>query len=255
MSKNQTAGQTATNQFDFITGEAAVTVEGRKLGHTNRLIDLAKEHAATVMRAIAAETDPEQKAQMIEAIDGGDAMSLISLINLTVGEDKIKADSSFLEDCSEDEFSKLLESRRSDRSKKFKAGPRTSVAACQSYIGTMVAEMMVREAWNKPYNQSAGKAGAEVDVNDLEAVGKKIKSLQSKKSRLRKLAEVDDITKAEYEAVVAEIDRLNSYRPTVSKVASIKSAPAEVVREALTKLDISQLDEDLVEQLKVAGLI
>lgn len=118
----------------------------------------------------------------------------------------------------------------------------------------MIAEMMVRQAWNKPYAQN-NNTGADVDVNDLEAVGKKIKSLQSKKCRLSKLATYDESVKAELEKTIEEIDRLNAFRPTVTKVASIKSVPAETVREALAKLDVSNLDADLVEQLKVAGLI
>lgn len=244
--------KTNTTNFDFIENTAATSsVESRKLQHTNQLIDLSKARAVEIMRLIskANETD---KTRMISQIKSGKADDLIALIGTCISEDDIKSDSIFLNDCSDDEFSKLLESRRSDRSKKLKDGPTSNVSVCQSYIGAMYAEILVRLAWNKPY--ASGSNEVQVDENDLDSVKRKIKSLQSKKCRLAKTAKFDENDRIELEAVEAEIARLSEFRPNIISKSVVKSVNVEVLREALQKVQGSLSAEDL-DKYKKAGLL
>ena len=241
------------NQFDFIANaDEAQTSESRKLQHTNMLIAESKTKAVEVMQFVAKQTD-DLKTEYADMIRSGKAEDLIKLITTAVSEERIVEDAKFLSDCSEEEFSKLLESRRSDRSKKLKEGPLSNVSTCQSYIGAMYAELLVRQAWGKPYNASS--SDTVVDEKDLIAVGKKIRSLQSKKSRLTKSAKYDEADRIELEAVTAEIARLNKFRPTISSTTVIKSADAETVREALASLDQSKLSPEILAQLQKANLI
>lgn len=162
------------------------------------------------------------------------------------------ADSTFLADCTEEEFSKLLESRRSDRSKKLKAGATINVTNCSAYIGAMYAEMLIRIAWNKPY--AAGSNETMVDESDITSIQKKIKSLQSKKCRLKKTAEFVADDRIELEAVEAEIARLSEFRPTITTKQVIKSVDTETIREALLKVQATLSVEDL-DKFKKAGLL
>ena len=241
-----------TNQFDFIATEGAQTADNRRLNHTGQLINLSKQRAAELLQFVAS-AESEDKAQYIDAIDGGRAEDLMLLFGLKFDSDMIKADAAFLGNATEDELSKLLESRRSDRSKKLKEGPRSSVMTCQSYLAAMYAEMLVREAWNKPY--AAGTIEHQVDESDLVAITKKIKSLQSKKSRLKKSAQYDQADAEALKQVEDEIARLSSFRPTVSAKVVVKSAETETVREALKLIDQSKLDAATLDKLQKAGLL
>lgn len=245
---------TKTTGFDFIadTTETSNNAESRKLQHTNRLIDLSKARAVEIMKHIS-KASAEDKSLLIAMIDSGKAEDLITLIDSAINSDDQVKDSEFLADCKENEFSKLLESRRSDRSKKFKLGARANVTNCQNYIAAMYAEVLIRKAWNKPYASSSQTAL--VDESDLEAIKKKVKSLQSKKCRLAKTAEFVEADKIELTAVTEEIARLNSFRPAIVSKTMVKSADAETVRNALKLIDPSQLDENVLAQLKVAGLL
>lgn len=244
--------KTNNTGFDFIANqEATSSVESRKLGHTTRLIDLSKARAIEVMRAIADTKEPVKKT-MVDQLESGKAEELIKLIESTIKPEDLIADSTFLADCTEEEFSKLLESRRSDRSKKLKAGATINVTNCSAYIGAMYAEMLIRIAWNKPY--AAGSNETMVDESDITSIQKKIKSLQSKKCRLKKTAEFVADDRIELEAVEAEIARLSEFRPTITTKQVIKSVDTETIREALLKVQATLSVEDL-DKFKKAGLL
>lgn len=240
-----------TNEFDFVQATESTPVESRKLPHTNRLIDTSKARAIEIMRGIG-QAEADDKSQMIDWIDSGKAEDLIQLIGRFIDQETIKADAQFLKDASEDELSKLLESRRSDRSKTLRKGPRSSVTVCQQYIATMYAELLVREAWGKPY--AGGTTESVVDETDLEAVKRKIKSLQSKKCRLNKTAQFVEADRIELEAVEAEIARLSSFRPKIAAKTVVKSADVSAIREALQLIQHTLSAEEL-DKYKKAGLL
>jgi len=240
-----------TNEFDFVQAAESQPAESRKLQHTSRLIDSSKARAIEIMRSIG-QAEAEDKSQMIAWIDSGKAEDLIKLIGAFIDDDAIKADAEFLSTASEDELSKLLESRRSDRSKTLRKGPRSNVSVCQQYIATMYAELLVREAWGKPY--AGVTTAAAVDERDLDAVNRKIKSLRSKKSRLKKSAEFVEADRIELEAVEAEIDRLAAFRPAVAAKTTVKSADVSAIREAL-QLVQHKLSAEELDKYKKAGLL
>jgi len=240
-----------TNEFDFVQAAESTPVESRKLQHTNRLIDSSKARAIEIMRGIG-QAEADDKSQLIAWIDSGKAEDLIQLINRFIDQETIKADAQFLGSASEDELSKLLESRRSDRSKTLRKGPRSSVTVCQQYIATMYAELLVREAWGKPY--AGGTTESVVDEQDLDAVKRKIKSLQSKKCRLNKTAEFVEADRIELEAVEAEIARLSSFRPKIAAKTAVKSADVSAIREALQLVQHTLSAEEL-DKYKKAGLL
>lgn len=244
---------TKTTDLSFIEATTSTNLnDSRKLAHTGQLIDLSRSRAQDIIRAIGQATS-DDRTRMVNQLNSGDYIQLVDLVNSVFDQELIKTDSSFLSDCSADEFSKLLESRRSDRSKKQKDGPTKNMVNCVAYLGAVYAEILIRLAWNKPY--APGSSEAEVDTNDLDAIGRKIKSLQSKQCRLNKTAQYNPEDAAALAEVKEEIARLQSFRPTVATKTTIKSAPVETVRKALEQIDRSKLDADTLDKLQKAGLL
>lgn len=238
--------------FDFIETNTVATSESRQLEHTNQLIALGKAKGAAVMNFIAKQA-PADKTASIEAIKAGKAEGLMNLINQVTPAEDLEKDAEFMAGNSDNVFSRLLESRRSDRSKTLAKGPLKDVQTCQAFIGAMYSEMLVRKAWNKPY--LATNTSSIVDENDLEAIGRKIKSLQTKKCRLQKTAKYEPEDQKMLDEVNAEIARLNEFRPTVTGKTVIRSTDAETIRTALKLLDLNSLDADTRAKLEKANLI
>lgn len=244
---------TTPNPFNF--GPSSPTTAGtRRLDFTPVLIDIANNRASELMMNVS--KMPELYDLVNKALDEGNPQDLIDLIKAVYNDKVIKTDSESLSGCDEDQLSRLLESRRSDRSKAKKKGPRTNVTVCKTYISSMYAELMVRAYWNKPYTGQAGTTATDLDTTDQSALAKKVKSLQSKKCRLGKIAQYDDVAKKELDEVNAEIARLNALRPTVktgNTTTVIKDAQVEQLRDILKTLDINSLPED--QQAKALELI
>lgn len=225
----------------------------RKLDLTPILISTSNARAAELMRSV---TTPELYELANLALDRAETQDVINLINAVFPESTIAADAEILAGADEDQLSRLLESRRSDRSKAKSKGPRTNVGICQTFIGSMYAEMLVRLVWNKPFQTTLNETDYEGLEADQEALNKKIRSLQSKQSRLRKTAEFVESDAAELESVVAEIERLKSLRVNAGVVSTktiIKSADAETLRSALNLIDIKSLNAE--EQEKITALM
>ncbi len=240
-----------TTMFDFIESTAAPTADSRKLIYTDQLMSVSRNRAVELLKFIAA-AEADDKSQYVSAITEGKAEGLINLIKTKFTDEDIKSDSEFMKDASDEDLSKLLESRRSDRSKKLKEGPLSSITTAQNFLAAMYAELLVRQAWDKPY--AAPTVETEIDENDLNAIGRKIKSLQTKKCRLGKIAPYDENAKAELEEVITEIARLNSFRPTIKSKTVVKSQQTEAIREAL-RLVQTQLSPEQLDQFKKAGLL
>lgn len=242
-----------SDPFAFESNEAENTGT-RKLDLTPELIGLSNSRATELMRTVS--KNPELHALANKILDNAQTQDIIDLIHQVFGEKNMKQDAEFLKDADEDMLSRLLESRRSDRSKAKSKGPRKSVHIAQTLFSAMYAELLVRMAGNKPYQPTK----TEIDYDDLkadqDALNRKIRSLQSKQSRLRKTAEFIDADAKALEAVQDEIDRLKSLRIGVPKVSSktiIKSADAETLRKALELVDVNKLSHD--EQEKIQAMM
>lgn len=221
-----------------------------KIAYTEQLVTVSKQRATEALRI--ASTDEETFKLAETVVNGGEAETLFDFLTKTVG-DNVAQDAEFMADASENELSRLLESRRSERSHTKKKGLLSSTVALNKYIAAGYAEMLVRTAWNKPYEATST---IDVDTEDLDAINRKIKSLQSKKSRLNKLVKLgDEDAIAEQSEVIAEIDRLAQFRPTTrtQSTAVIKDIDTDVIREALSKVDFKTLTDE--EALKLTALM
>ena len=244
MTKNK-ATET-TNLFD-LSAETNNT-ENQSQDFGPELIGLSRSRAANLMLTVS--KDPELQALGARMLQG-DPADLLELIGKVYDDEAIKADSILLDGATEEHLSSLLESRRSERSKTKKT--MTTAKDIKKYIAAMYAELMIREYWQKPYSSTSG--GIVVDVNDLDTVNRKIASLRSKKSRLKKLAAYEPAAAEELETIESELDELTALRPTTKTVTKtiIKDASVEQVRDALKLIDSSKLSEE--EQAKLQDLM
>ena len=239
MAKNQ--------ELKFNFGNDTATQGRNQIRYTAQLNSISNQRATEALRAATKDETLFNEANT--ALNSGEATDLFAFLESAVGSN-IEADAAFMADATEKEFDSMLESRRSDRSKTKAKGLNNSVTIATKYLATGYAEMLVRTAWNKPYDTTAS---AELDTSDLDAINRKIKSLQSKKSRLTKLVELGDAAAQQaYNDVVDEIDRLASFRPetrTVGKTV-IKEADTELIRAALSQVDVSTMDADQAKKLE-----
>lgn len=244
MTKNKTTE--TTNLFD-LSAETNNT-ENQSQDFGPELIGLSRSRAANLMLTVS--KDPELQALGARMLQG-DPADLIELIGKVYDDEAIKADSILLDGATEEHLSSLLESRRSERSKTKKT--LATAKDIKKYIAAMYAELLIREYWQKPYSSTS--SGIVVDVNDLDTVNRKIASLRSKKSRLKKLAAYEPAAAEELETIESELDELTALRPTTKTVTKtiIKDASVEQVRDALKLIDSSKLSEE--EQAKLQDLM
>lgn len=233
--------------FNFNFGEGTVSNGRNQIRFTAQLNAVADQRAQEALRA--ASQDQKLFDMANAAFDSGDAAQLFNFLETTVG-NNIATDAEMLDGATEKEFDSMLESRRSDRSKTKKKGLKSSAAVALKYLSCGYAEMLVRTAWNKPYD--ATQSTIDVDTEDLDAINRKIKSLQSKKSRLNKLVELgDEVAHQQYDEVVSEIDRLQQFRPSTRSTvkAVIKDVDTDTLRTALSNVDTSMLDDETASKL------
>ena len=233
-----TEPETIINPFANLDSSSAASSGTRKFDWTPQLQSISQKRAnELVSRTQTDKTLADQATKMLE----GNTSDLIDLINLAYDMDTIKADAEFLQLASTPELDGMLESQRSNRSKSKSKGL-TKMAIILTYISSMYAELLIRETTGKPYQSNLT---TELFVSDdRDAITRKIKSLQSKQSRLNKLAAYDTRAAAELADVKAEISRLNALRGTkVVSTTTVKSPEVSELREALAKLDVSSMDE------------
>jgi hypothetical protein len=229
-----------TSPFDLMSTDPTATGI-RKLDHTAQLIGVSRTRANGIISTVNKNPDLHDLAKKV--MSDGSPTDLISLIHSTVSDDTIKEDQEVLTGASDEELARLLESRRSERSKmKTKGNGGYTVPVLSAYIAAMYAEILVRNVWDKPYVQNS----VEFDSTDQNEITKKIKSLQSKKCRLAKTAPFIPADQVELEITVAEISRLSSLRPagSVNTKTVIKSEDAENIRLVLAALNVEDLPAD-----------
>lgn len=244
--KDTTTNRTNSNPFEFASNSAAPS-QAHKLDYTPALISLSNNRAAELM--IHVSKHPDLHALANSAIDSGDVDDLIDLINAVYNGETINTDAAVLDGCDDDQLARLLESRRSDRSKAKAKDLRSSHAICMTYISSMYAELLVRVKTGKPYSGTSSST-KDLDESDLKAVTARIKSLQSKQSRLNKLAQYDAAAAEELKSVKAEIARLNALRPGTRVVTqtTIKDVNVDTIRAALKQVKLEDLSEEQLAQ-------
>lgn len=237
-----------TNPFDLSTEVQEGTAQ---LEMTPQLINLSNQKATELMRQVGQNPELHELANLV--LDEGLTVDIIDLIHQVFGTEDIVENAKFLKDADEDQLSRLLESRRSDRSKAKSKGPRSSVQVAQTFIGSMYAELLVRQAWNKPFQPTNQELDLEELKEDQDALNRKIRSLQSKKSRLRKTAEFveeDQKMLAETEDEIERLVALRTGSPRVSSKTVIKNADAETLRKALCMLNEKDMDAEELEKIQ-----
>lgn len=232
----------AVNPFENLTAVDSSAATSRRLGYTPLLVDCANKRASEIMLKGSEHAELANKV-----IADGMVADLLELINTVTPEGQIESDAALLDGCDDDQLARLLESRRSDRSKAKKKGLTTSVTVCKAYISAMYAELMIRAKTGKAYTGSNAAADYDVDqlASDQDALNKKIASLRSKQSRLRKLAQFDPQAKSELESLAEEINRLNALRTGTRRTrTTIKDTSIDDIRKALDSIDPETLPEN-----------
>ena len=238
-------------ELNFNFGTGTVSNGRNQIRFTAQLNSISNQRAQEALRT--ASQDPELFKTANTVFDSGDANQLFDFLDKTVGHN-LETDARFLDGATEKEFDSMLESRRSDRSKTKAKGPRSTMDLAIKYLATGYAEQLVRLAWNKPYE--ATNIGSDLDTTDVDAINRKIKSLQSKKSRLTKLVELGDETaQNEYNQVVSEISRLSQFRPETRSQSKtvVQDFDTETLRAALKVIDQSTLTVE--QQAKLADIM
>lgn len=231
---------TTINPFEALSAKTTETTStGHRLNHTAELNSRANERATETIKTAS---DNQELHELANRMMAGNPADLIELFDKTGVLSHVEEDAKLLDGATEDELKRLLESRRSDRSKSKKKGISTNMANCRNYVSAMYAELMVRQAMGKPYTGAHAPSDFDVDsiAGDQDAINRKIKSLQSKKCRVKKLADAG-IPEAieELSIVESEIARLNALRPSarVSTRSAVKSIKVDELRDALNKIE------------------
>lgn len=243
------------NPFDNL-GTSEIKSESRKLDLTPQLQSVSNSRATELMRAVGTNEELIELANL--ALDRAEKSDVFNLINAVFDDATQTMDAEFMTGADEDQLSRLLESRRSDMSKAKTKGPRSSIQVCQTFISSAYAELLVRKILGKPYQAVSNATTLDYDslAADQDALNKKIRSLQSKQSNLRKTAGFVEADKVALTEVMAEIDRLKSLRINAGNVSAsqvIKSVDAELLRAALAKVDANDLDAE--QQAKLEELM
>lgn len=219
--------------FNELFSEATVESTNRTLKGGTELIQWSTGLANAIITV--AQSDEDIAAACSEVQKGG-MEALQSLVDENVDPTEISQMADELGD-DESNLKGLLESRRSDRSKSKKK--LATLDGFRKYVASWIAELAVREALGLTYK--APSETTEYGVfksDDYEAITRKIKSLQSKKCRVKatlKYVESEDL-QAELQEIQQEIDRLNQMRGVSTRVKSadtVKSVSLDDLRSVI----------------------
>lgn len=238
----KTTNNQETMGFNFNEAAVAATT-GRTIPGSAELISTCNNLALDAIRK--ASQDPEIGA-LASAVQTGDHAALEAFVEKAI--EVPSAD--MLEGATEDELSRLLESRRSDRSKAKKAGL-TTLDTIRRYISAWIAELVIRAKSGKAYKAPTGGGIVLDESADRDTITRKIKSLQSKKCRLSQAYRVvvaagadNEALRTEIEALDAEIARLNGIRGVSERTTKQATVPTSAaVNEYLKGLSADQLQE------------
>lgn len=246
---NNTNKKEATG-FTF-TDASVQAVTGRAIPGSQELISTCNTLALDAIKL--ASTDPEI-GKLAAAVQSGDHEALVAFVDKAVE----VPDKSMLDGATEDELSRLLESRRSDRSKAKKAGL-TTLDTIRRYISAWIAELVIRAAAGKAYKApSTGFSVEDMDGADRDTITRKIKSLQSKRCRLNQAYRAivaagaqNAGLKDQIDQLDAEIKKLNDLRGVQPK--AVKATNTVPTNDQLTAYLKSLSPEELQDMLAKAA--
>lgn len=226
--------RTEATGFNF-TGTSAQAVTGRTIPGSQELISTCNTLALDAIKL--ASTDPEI-GKLAAAVQSGDHEALVAFVDKAVE----VPDKSMLDGATEDELSRLLESRRSDRSKAKKAGL-TTLDTIRRYISAWIAELVIRAASGKAYKApSTGFSVEDMDGADRDTITKKIKSLQSKRCRLNQAYRAIVAAGAQNAELKNQIDLLDV---EIKKLNDLRGVQPKAVKATNTVPTNDQLAEYL----------
>ena len=219
--------------FNELFSEAVESAANRTLKGGAELIQWSTGLANAIITA--AQSDEDIAAGCCEVQKGG-MEALQSLVDENVDPSEISQMADELGD-DESNLKGLLESRRSDRSKSKKK--LQTLDGFRKYVAAWIAELAVREALGLTYKApSETTEYGSFESDDYETITRKIKSLQSKKCRVKatlKYVESEDL-QAELQEIQQEIDRLNQMRGVSTRVKSadtVKSVSLDDLRSVI----------------------
>jgi hypothetical protein len=246
----KTNNTTEAMGFNFAEAAVSTASTGRTIPGSTELISTCNSLALDAIKL--ASTDPEI-GKLAAAVQSGDHDALCAFVDKAI---KVPS-ADILDGATEDELSRLLESRRSDRSKAKKAGL-TTLDTIRRYISAWVAELVIREKSGKAYRAPSTSELGTFESTDRDEITKKIKSLQSKKCRLNQAmktimaAGIDSPElKKQLDDVDAEIQRLNAMRgtqPKAPKVSTVDVVPSnEQLRAVLAGMTPEEIQTLLAQ--------
>lgn len=219
--------------FNELFAEAAESATNHTLKGGTELIQWSTGLANAIITA--AQSDETIAAACSEVQKGG-MEALQQLVEDNVDPAEI---SQMADELGNDEsnLKGLLESRRSDRSKSKKK--LSTLDGFRKYVAAWIAEVAVREALGLQYKApSEATDYGSFESDDYEVITRKIKSLQSKKCRVKatlKYVESEEL-QLELQEIQAEIDRLNAMRGVSTRVKStdtVKSVSLDDLRSVI----------------------
>lgn len=224
---------------------SANTSTGRTIPGAVELISQCNQIALDAIKK--ATTDPAI-GELAAAMQNGGVPELQAFVDATCEVPSTEA----ISRCSAEDLSRMLESRRSDRSKARKGGL-TTIDNIRRYVSAWLAELVIRQATGHAYKAPGTSTLGQFESTDYDEITRKIKSLQSKKCRLNAILKFgpNDQVQEEVDAVEAEIDRLNKMRGTKTRVKStdaVKSMGLDDLRSAIAQMSDAEKAE-LMAQL------
>lgn len=246
--ENQQAEQAQVTGASLFQTVASATT-GRGIPGAIELQQFSQTIANEIFASISKSTDAELIASIQPILASGDYANTCELISKFCDDATIADKTSFLKSCSSTELDRLLESRRSDRSKARKAGLAQNFPR---FLADVVAEKAIRLTSGKQYNQS-GTGTTAIDVEalaaDQVALNKKIRSLQSRISVLRsklQYAPADHPGHAEIARLQEQVRELQAHRVSTTTHKTVAVTDKRSLAEAVASMS----DEEKAELLK-----
>ena len=251
--ENQTTEQAQVTGASLFQTVASATT-GRGIPGAIELQQVSQVLANELFASISKSTDAELIASIQPILASGDYANTCELIGKFYDDTTIADKTSFLKSYSSTELDRLLESRRSDRSKARKAGLAQNFPR---FLADVIAEKAIRLTSGKQYNQnSTGTTAIDVEAlaADQVALNKKIRSLQSRISVLRsklQFAPADHPGHAEIARLQEQVRELQAHRVSTGRVVTKTVVDKRTVADAISNMSADELAE---LQAKIAEL-
>lgn len=234
----------------------ASSTAGRGIPGAIELQQFSQSAANEIFASISKSTDAELIASIQPILTSGDYANTCELIGKFYDDATIADKTSFLKSCSSTELDRLLESRRSDRSKVRKAGLAQNFPR---FLADVIAEKSIRLASGKQYNQnSTGTSAIDVEAlaADQVALNKKIRSLQSRISVLRsklQFAPADHPGHAEIARLQEQVRELQAHRVSTTSHKTVAVTDMRDIAAAVANMSADKRAELLKQITELAA--